>query len=129
LAVIEDVLSQVEARLRELEPLVDEHERLTRVVEQLKAEKSSHTTHSRSRVSGRKPARPRARARRRRRVSRSDQALELVASRPGITVREMSNEMGIEPNYLYRVLPNLAKEGKVRRKGEGWAPATAKKSK
>jgi hypothetical protein len=30
--------------------------------------------------------------------------------------------MGIEPNYLYRVLPKLAQEGSVKREGQGWHP-------
>jgi hypothetical protein len=28
--------------------------------------------------------------------------------------------MGIKQNYLYRVLPGLEKEGKVRKEGRGW---------
>jgi DNA-binding IscR family transcriptional regulator len=35
----------------------------------------------------------------------------------------MGKEMGITPNYLYRVLPELAKDGKVKKSGKGWAPA------
>ena len=35
----------------------------------------------------------------------------------------MANEMGIEPNYLYRVLPKLVQEKKVKRQGQGWHPA------
>jgi hypothetical protein len=30
--------------------------------------------------------------------------------------------MGIKQNYLYRVLPGLAKEGKLEKKGRGWHP-------
>ena len=32
--------------------------------------------------------------------------------------------MGITPNYLYRVLPELAKDGKVKKTGKGWEPAS-----
>jgi hypothetical protein len=28
--------------------------------------------------------------------------------------------MSIKPNYLYRVLPSLQKEGKIAKKGRGW---------
>ncbi len=28
--------------------------------------------------------------------------------------------MGIQQNYLYRVLPGLAEEGKVTKSGRGW---------
>jgi hypothetical protein len=31
--------------------------------------------------------------------------------------------MGIKPNYLYRVMPQLQKDGKVRKRGNGWHPA------
>lgn len=55
--------------------------------------------------------------------TRANQALELVRSRPGITIPEMAKQMGIEPNYLYRVLPKLTQDGQVRREGQGWHPA------
>jgi hypothetical protein len=28
--------------------------------------------------------------------------------------------MGIEPNYLYRVMPKLVEDGQVKRDGNGW---------
>ena len=31
--------------------------------------------------------------------------------------------MGIEPNYLYRVMPKLVSDGQVKREGQGWNPA------
>jgi len=52
--------------------------------------------------------------------TRGTQALELVAARPGITIPELAEAMGIKQNYLYRVMPSLAKEGKVRKSGRGW---------
>ncbi len=55
--------------------------------------------------------------------TRATQALELVRQRPGITIPEIAQSMGIEPNYLYRVLPRLVTEGQVRREGQGWHPA------
>ncbi len=30
--------------------------------------------------------------------------------------------MGIQVNYLYRVLPDLEQQGKVRKEGRGWFP-------
>jgi hypothetical protein len=30
--------------------------------------------------------------------------------------------MGIDPNYLYSVVPNLANEGLVRHDGQDWYP-------
>jgi uncharacterized small protein (DUF1192 family) len=55
--------------------------------------------------------------------TRANQALELVRSRPGITIPEIAKELGIEPNYLYRVMPKLVGEGQVTRQDQGWHPA------
>jgi hypothetical protein len=55
--------------------------------------------------------------------TRANQALELVRSRPGITIPDIAKELGIEPNYLYRVMPKLVGEGQVTRQGQGWHPA------
>ena len=44
--------------------------------------------------------------------TRAVQALELVREKPGITIPEIAKAMKIEPNYLYRVLPRLASEGR-----------------
>jgi len=55
--------------------------------------------------------------------TRAAQTLELVRSRPGITIPQIAEAMKIQPNYLYRVLPRLASEGQVKRNGQGWHPA------
>jgi DNA-binding IscR family transcriptional regulator len=46
----------------------------------------------------------------------------LVRGKPGITIPEIAQAMGIEPNYLYRVMPRLVSDGQVRRDGQGWHP-------
>jgi DNA-binding IscR family transcriptional regulator len=43
-----------------------------------------------------------------------------VKARPGITIPELAEAMGIKQNYLYRVMPGLAEEGKVTKSGRGW---------
>jgi DNA-binding IclR family transcriptional regulator len=43
-----------------------------------------------------------------------------VGERPGITIPELAEAMGIKQNYLYRVMPGLAEEGKVTKSGRGW---------
>ena len=49
-----------------------------------------------------------------------------MRTRPGITIPELAEAMGIQQNYLYRVLPGLAQDGMVSKKGRGWHPkATA----
>ena len=57
-------------------------------------------------------------------ATRANQALELVRGKPGITIPEIAKSMGIEPNYLYRVLPKLAQEGQIKKDGQGWKPAS-----
>ena len=70
------------------------------------------------------PGRPRTTARRRRRGStRANQAVKIISENPGIKVSELGKKMKLNhPNYLYRVLPDLEKEGRVRRKGKGYHP-------
>jgi hypothetical protein len=72
------------------------------------------------RRSGRRPGRPRGRSRG---GTRANQALELVRATPGITIPQIAEKMGIEPNYLYRVMPRLLTDGQVKRDGQGWHPA------
>ena len=40
-----------------------------------------------------------------------------MKARPGITIPELAEAMGIKQNYLYRVMPGLAEEGKVTKSG------------
>jgi hypothetical protein len=72
------------------------------------------------------PGRPRGTSRRRRRGStRADQAVKLISENPGIKVSELGKKMKLNhPNYLYRVLPDLEKEGRVQRRGQGYHPAS-----
>jgi CRP-like cAMP-binding protein len=55
--------------------------------------------------------------------TRAAQAERLVKANPGITISELAKKMGITPNYLYRVMPQLQKAGKVRKRDKGWHPA------
>jgi hypothetical protein len=78
-------------------------------------------------LGGRKrgPGRPRGSSgrRRRRRGGRADQAVKLITDNPGIGVADLGKKMRLNaPNYLYRVLPDLEKEGRVRKKGKGYYP-------
>jgi hypothetical protein len=56
-------------------------------------------------------------------LQRAEQALELIGARPGITPAELSRQMEINPQYLYRVLPRLVKAGKVVKRGHGYTLA------
>ena len=56
---------------------------------------------------------PQGRGRPRGSGARAKQALELVRARPGITIAELADAMGIKANYLYRVLPTSPRTVKV----------------
>jgi predicted HTH transcriptional regulator len=76
------------------------------------------------------PGRPRGsrttgtRTRRRRRGgTRADQAVRLIKANPGISASEVARKMKIQPNYMYRVLGDLQKEGKVKKSGRKYTAA------
>lgn len=76
-------------------------------------------------VKRRSPGRPKGSTTRSRRRggTRADQAVRIIKANPGIKVSELGRKMKLKhPNYLYRVLPDLEKEGRVRRDGGGYHP-------
>ena len=80
---------------------------------------SSTRSSTTRRASARRASRPRGR---RGGNTRANQALDLVRSKPGITIPQIAEQLKIEPNYLYRVMPKLVQDGKVSRNGQGWHP-------
>jgi hypothetical protein len=140
---LEQKRHEIGDRLRELAPLVEEYRQLEAAASAL-AEVVPERPAARARPAARRPRAPRsgakaastpagaaaganANGKRRGRPpgtgTRARQALELVGSRPGITIPEMASEMGIKQNYLYRVLPTLEKDGKVVKRERGWHAA------
>ena len=126
---LEEKKREIDARLKELRPLVEEFHRLEAAAAALQgvpasaaasapARRTRRTRRSGSTATGRR-GRPRGSG------TRSKQALELVRSRPGITIPEIAQSIGIQQNYLYRVLPALQKDGLVRKDGRGWYPREA----
>ena len=121
--VVDEARSLVEKRLAELE---DEKKRLERALSELTDGQSGRRRPGRPRGSrsgsGSASSTPRRR-RRRRGGTRSDQALKLVGDNPDITASEIARQMNIKPNYLYRVLSDLEKEGKVKKSGRKYRAA------
>ncbi len=134
---LEQKRKEIAERMRELEPLIEEYRHLEAAAEALAGVSPARSA---------RPAAPRRaaasapraaagdsgsadgtgagrRGRPRGSGTRARQALELVRSRPGITIPEMAGEMGIKQNYLYRVLPTLEQEGKVVKRDRGWHAA------
>jgi ribosomal protein S25 len=78
------------------------------------AAKSPRSTKTSTATRG--PGRPRGTG------GRAQEALKLVHKHPGITIGEMAKRMKIQANYLYRILPHLEKDGKVKKQDKGYHP-------
>jgi sugar-specific transcriptional regulator TrmB len=126
---LDEKRKEIQARLKELKPLVDEYHRLEAAERALSgvtnsASSAGTSTPRRTRRSsgggggggGARRGRPRGSG------TRGQQALELVRAQPGITIPELAEKMGIKQNYLYRVMPDLASQGQVTKSGRGWHP-------
>ncbi|HWC27285.1 MAG TPA: helix-turn-helix domain-containing protein [Solirubrobacteraceae bacterium] len=122
---------EIGARLKELRPLVEEYQRLEAAAAALDGVAPSNGSEPARRTQTRAPARTRGgrgggrRGRPKGSGTRGAEALALVRERPGITIPEIAEQMGIKQNYLYRVLPALAEDGLVRKDGRGWYPSEA----
>lgn len=133
--VLDEARDLVKKRLAELD---DERKRLERALVELggKAAGRGPGRPAGRRGPGRPPGRPRKATRgaaspssgrktrrRRRSGTRADQAVSLVQGSPGISASEIAKSMKIKPNYLYRVLGELEKEGRVKKRGRKYHPA------
>jgi hypothetical protein len=128
---LEEKKREIAKRMDQLRPSVDEYQRLEGALTALEGVKSggsaptpARTTRrssssSNSGSTGRRRGRPRGTG------TRANQTLELVRKQPGITIPQLAEKMGIKQNYLYRVLPGLEQDGKVRKEGRGWHPKAA----
>jgi hypothetical protein len=125
---VDSTVKEIDDRLRELKEEVSKLEAARSALVgtrrgpgRPRAARAAAPTPTRRRTAAaRRPGRPRGRSRG---GTRANQALELVRSTPGITIPQIAEKMGIEPNYLYRVMPRLLTDGQVKREGQGWHPA------
>ena len=133
---LDEKQKEIEARLKELRPLVDEYERLQAAAAALAGVPATARASARAPRRGAAHGTPSARRRgesngagRRGRPkgsgTRGHEALAIVKASPGISIPEIAEKIGIKQNYLYRVLPGLEQDGLVRRQGRGWHPAEA----
>lgn len=118
-------VKEIEGRLKELRPLLEEYHRLEAAAAALNGvEEHAVRGRGRGRVATTNGNGGRGRPRGARgENTRAAQAVELVRARPGVTIPELAEHMGIKPNYLYRILPQLEEEGRVKREDKGWLPA------
>jgi hypothetical protein len=121
---LDEKRKEIQARLKELRPLVDEYHRLEAAEQALSgvdgtSSSSVATPTRRRRRTGSGTGR---RGRPRGSGTRAAQAEQLVKDQPGITIPEIASKLGMKQNYLYRVMPQLASDGKIVKSGRGWHP-------
>ncbi len=128
--VLDEARDLVQKRLAELD---EERKRLERALSELggkatrrapgrpRGSKSGSTTSTAAST----PAAGRPRKRRKRRGgTRANQAVGLIEGAPGISASDVAKQMKIKPNYLYRVLGDLEKEGRVKKDGRQYYPGS-----
>jgi hypothetical protein len=126
--VLDEARELVERRLADLD---EERRRLERALAELGGKATKRPGRPRGSSStasaGGATAAPKSsgtkKRRRRRGGTRADQAVELITSQPGISASDVAKTMKIKPNYLYRVLGDLEKEGRVKKDGRQYYPA------
>lgn len=124
--VLDEARELVQKRLADLD---EERNRLERALAELGG-KATRRAPGRPRGSkstspaSKAPAASTPRRRRKRRGgTRADQAVNLIKGAPGISASDVAKQMKIKPNYLYRVLGDLEKEGRVKKQGRQYFPA------
>jgi transposase-like protein len=108
------ILDDLRRRRDELRPLVGELERIEAAIQAL--ERANAGGNGSARAPAAAPGRRRRGRPRKGEPNRTDQFLELVRS-GGISIPAAARELGIGPNYLYRIAGTLEREGTIRKQG------------
>jgi transposase-like protein len=124
---LDEKVQEIRQRLREIEPLVDEYNRLRAAMDALESMSTSsaparppQATTSPRRRSSSSPAR---RGRRQAgEPTRAEKLVELVNGQPGITIAQAAKAMDVVPNGLYQVVAKLTEDGRLRKQGSGLFP-------
>ncbi len=121
---LDEARDLVQKRLAELD---DERRRLERALAELggkvtrrpgRPKGTSKKAAKKTTAAAGKKTKPRRRRRRRGGGgTRADQAVELIKQNPDISASDIAKTMKIKPNYMYRVLSDLEKQKKVKKKG------------
>ncbi|MEH3053172.1 MAG: winged helix-turn-helix transcriptional regulator [Patulibacter minatonensis] len=106
---------EIKARLEELKDAVDEYHRLQAALDALDGVSRGGASPASAPAAG-APRRGRPRGT----GTRAQEAINAVTSEPGLTAGEIADRLGINQNYLYRVLPALEQDGKLEKRGRGW---------
>ena len=120
--VLDEARQLVQNRLAELD---EERKRLERALAELggKVTKRAGRPKGSSNTKAASTGTAAPRRRKRRGGTRADQAVNLITKEPGISASDVAKQMKIKPNYLYRVLSELEKEGKVKKDGRAYSAA------
>jgi hypothetical protein len=117
----DDVLTrttdEIRSRIKELEPLVREHERLQEALSALEGSSRDSSVHARRRGGG---GRPRKRSSGRAgRGERRQQLLRVVQAEPGVRPSKAAQQMGIAPAQLHSLSRRLEEAGELERRDGG----------
>ena len=121
-STVDEAASLIRDRIKEIDA---ERGQLERALTSLTGGREGRRGPGRPRSSGSTKSAPRRR--RRRGGTRADQAVKLITANPGISASDVAGQMKIKPNYLYRVLGELEKDGKVRKDGRAYHPVAQAK--
>lgn len=122
-STLDKARSLIEDRLKELD---EERKRLEKALSNLVGHGSRGRRSGSGSGSGSSPLGSGGRPRRRRRGgTRAEHAMKAVQEQPGITAGEIAKKLKIKPNYVYRVMADLTKDGKVVKKGRGYTASGA----
>lgn len=108
---LEQMKDEIRARMAELKGSVDEYTQLQAALTAMDNAGGLITAPRRGRPRGS--------------GSRAQEVLAQLTAEPGLTAHQIADRLGIQVNYLYRVLPALAEDGKLVKKGRGWYLAGA----
>ena len=117
---VDEAASLIRERIKELH---NEAEHLERALASLTGGREGRRGPGRPRGSRTGSGSGRPRGRRRRGNTRADQAVKLISENPGIGASEIAKRLKIKPNYMYRVLGDLQKEGRVKKDGRAYSAA------
>jgi transposase-like protein len=111
------ILDDLRRRRDELKPLVSELDRIEAAIDALERASGDAGSRGNGRASGASAPAGRRRGRPRKgEPNRTDQFLALVRE-GGTSISAAARELGIGPNYLYRIANTLQSEGTIRKDG------------
>jgi len=132
LNIVKEAKDKAKARIKELEPLVKEHAELSNFLAKLDAPVQLPQPDAdprpaptpRAQVDAQLAGKGGTKKRRKRAGgTTADKAVAIIADNPGVGASEVAKQMGIKPNYLYRVLGDLEKAGTLKKDGRSYTVA------